>query len=122
MFINDLPHVVKSMVRLFADDTKLYGSDDTEGGRSQIQDGSSSLSDWSDKWLLKFNTCTCSVKHLGRKKPKHKIDTRDNDGVYQQLEETEVEKDLELNVDTKLSFHHHVNTAVNKTTRVWGLI
>ena len=80
VFINDLPHVVKSVVRIFADDTKLYGSDATEGGRSQIQDGSNSLSDWSDKWLLKFNTCTCSVMHLGRKKPKHKSDTRENDG------------------------------------------
>ena len=47
---------------------------------------------------------------------------RDNDGVYQQLEETEVEKDLGLYVDNKLSFHHHVNTAVNKATRVLGVI
>ena len=122
VFINDLPDVVKSVVRIFADDTKLYGSVATEGGRSQIQEDINSLSDWSDKWLLKFNTSKCSVMHLGRKNPKHIYDMRDNDGVYQQLEETEVEKDLGLYVDNKLSFHHHVNTAVNKATRVLGVI
>ena len=48
-------------------------------------------------------------------------DIRDNDGVYQQLEETEVEKDLGVYVDNKLSFHHHVHTAVNKANRVLGI-
>ena len=34
--------------------------------------------------------------HLGHNNPKHIYDMRDNDGVYQQLEETEVEKTWEF--------------------------
>ena len=60
--------------------------------------------------------------HLGRNNPKHVYNMRDNDGAYQHLEETEVEKDLGVYVDNILSFHQHVNTAVNKATRVLGVI
>ena len=122
VFINDLPDVVKNVVRIFADDTKLYGPVSTEEGRTVLQEDTDKLSDWSDTWLLKFNTSKCSVMHLGRTNPKHTYNMRDNDGMYQKLEETEVEKDLGVYVDNKLSFHQHVNTAVNKATRILGVI
>ena len=60
--------------------------------------------------------------HLGRNNPKHTYMMRDNDGVYQKLDETELEKDLGVYVDNKLSFHQHVNTSVNKATRILGII
>ena len=77
-------------MRIFADDTKLYGSVSTEEDRKSLQDDIDKLSDWSDLWLLKFNTSKCSVMHLGRNNPKHVYNMRDNDGIYQHLAETEV--------------------------------
>ena len=102
--------------------TTRNGPVSTEEGRTVMQEDIDKLSDWSGTWLLKFNTNKCSVMHLGRTNPKHTYNMRDNDGMYQKLEETEVEKDLGVYVDNKLSFHQHVNTAVNKATRILGVI
>ena len=38
LFINDLPDVVRSVVRIFADDTKLYGKATTEEDREKRQE------------------------------------------------------------------------------------
>ena len=122
VFINDLPDVVKSTVRIFADDTKLYGSATTEQDRQLIQEDIDSLSDWSDKWLLKFNTSKCGVMHLGYNNPKQDYNMRDNSNEYQGLEETKIEKDLGVHIDNKLTFHQHVNNAVNKANRILGII
>lgn len=81
VFINDLPDVVRNVVGIFADDTKLYGPVATDEGRRTRQDDINSLPDWSDKWLLNFNTSKCSAMHLGHNNPKCKYDMRDNDGV-----------------------------------------
>ena len=120
IFINDLPDAVSSVTRIFADDTKMYGRATTDADRAKLQDDIEGLSDWSDEWLLKFNTSKCSVMHLGQSNPLHKYSMRDNDGQRRQLEVTVLEKDLGVHVDNKLSFHQHVNTAVGKANRTWG--
>lgn len=122
IFINDLPDVVSNVVKIFADDTKLYGPVTEQKDRQQIQQDIDRLSDWSDTWQLKFNTSKCSVMHLGHNNPKQVYNMRDNSGVYQHLEPTAIEKDLGVHVDDKLSFHQHVNTSVNKANRVLGII
>ena len=60
--------------------------------------------------------------HLGQNNPNHKYVMRDNEGHSTQLEETELEKDLGLHIDNKLSFHQHVNQGVNKANRILGII
>ena len=47
---------------------------------------------------------------------------KDNEGIYQTLQESDVEKDLGLHVDNRLSFHEHVNQAVSKANRTLGLL
>ena len=60
--------------------------------------------------------------HLGHNNPCHDYQMKDNEGNYKHLEETEMEKDLGLHVDNKLSFHHHVSQAVVKANRTLGMI
>ncbi|KAL8582030.1 hypothetical protein ACOMHN_028011 [Nucella lapillus] len=68
MFINDLPRVVKSEVKIFADDTKLYGRSDTAQGIQNMQDDPDQLQMWSDQWLLRFHPQKCAVMKLGTTK------------------------------------------------------
>ena len=89
---------------------------------AKLQGDINRLSDWSDEWLLKFNTSKCSVMHLGHNNPRHTYRMRDNDGEDRVLEETELEKDLGLHIDNKLSFRQHVNQAETKGNRILGLI
>ena len=67
VYINDLPEVVHNAVKLFADDTKLYGNSCTDEDQHLLQDDINSLIQWSDSWLLKFNISKCKHMHLGNR-------------------------------------------------------
>ncbi|KAK3101568.1 hypothetical protein FSP39_004535 [Pinctada imbricata] len=59
IYINDLPEVVTNAVKLFADDTKLYGKSNNNQDHSSLQQDICNLLDWSDRWQLKFNPQKC---------------------------------------------------------------
>lgn len=122
IFINDLPDAVDSVTRIFADDTKMYGRVVTEDDRECIQRDIERLSEWSEEWQLKFNTSKCSVMHLGQNNPKHTYTMKNNAGQDERLEVTDLEKDLGLHVDNKLTFHQHTSTTVGKANRILGII
>ena len=67
LFINDLPEVVQSSVKLFADDIKLHSAIDRNENCVRQQSDIDNLAAWSDKWLIKFNTGKCQSSHIGRK-------------------------------------------------------
>ena len=63
IYINDLPDVVHSFVKLFADDAKLYAVVNTANDASIVQQDLTRVDKWSDVWQIKFNyknaiTCT----------------------------------------------------------------
>jgi len=125
MFINDLPENVKTNVRMFADDTKLYARTDIEGGAQDLQADLDSLQEWSDKWLLKFHPGKCSVLKLGRQKSTSDYYMREKAGdthEAKKLAESEVEKDLGVLVDAKLSFREQVAQSTAKANRTVGII
>ena len=64
IFINDLPDHVESCCKIFADDTKIYGS---SSQHDKIQTDIYNLLKWSDTWQLKFNVEKCSVLYLNKK-------------------------------------------------------
>ena len=77
------------------------------------------LSEWSQKWGLKFNTDKCKIMHISRRSNyvKHLYYLN---GV--QLGETTEEKYLGITVDCKLSFAPHVNNVVANASKRIGVI
>ena len=65
LYINDLPEHVSSRLKMFADDTKIYGPATTVDKTKVIQDDLEKLQLWSEKWLLKFNAGKCKTMHMG---------------------------------------------------------
>ena len=65
MYINDLPDVVHSMVKLFADDAKISAIVNSENDANVVQSDLTNIDDWSDKWDLRFNYKKCNHMHLG---------------------------------------------------------
>ena len=56
IYINDLPEVVESSVRLFADDTTLFVIVDDIEEATLTQNGDLyALKLWADQWLVSFN-------------------------------------------------------------------
>ena len=65
MYINDLPDVVHSMVKLFADDAKVAAVVNRENDANVVQRDLNNIDNVSDKWDLRFNYRKCNHMHLG---------------------------------------------------------
>ena len=60
LYVNDFPDVIKSMLKLFADDAKIYQTlDKCDIFQDDLSEGGS----WADKWELKFHVDKCGVMH-----------------------------------------------------------
>ena len=77
IYVNDLENGLLSKVAKFADDTKLGGKAICSEDCEKIQEDLNKLIDWSEKWLMPFNTDKCKVMHIGDKKPKFRYKMRD---------------------------------------------
>ena len=121
LFINDLPEVIQTLVRIFADDTKLFTNTIDPASYELLQDDVNRLTKWAEKWNLVFNTDKCCVLHLGRHNPKRQYKMV-VDNVEYILQETELEKDLGINVDPRLSFTKHIEIQTNKANKILGII
>ena len=105
-YINDMPNSTESLVRLFADDSKAYSEIKTEEDYIQLQKGINDLVDWSNTWLMNFNAKKCKVMHLGKNNPNYVYTMKDGDAT-RELETSECEKDLGVNIDPLLDFNKH---------------
>ena len=121
IFINDLPEVVGSMCKIFADDCKLYGSISSRADQDQLQEDINRLCQWSDDWLLKFNVRKCKVVTFGTQKFEFDY-TMIEDGIAQELNREDSEKDLGVHFSSTLNFEQHINNTVNKVNKIIGLI
>lgn len=123
LFINDLPDVVENLCSIYADDTKIYGSVDTQEDFQSLQSDIDSLVDWADRWQLKFNADKCSTLHLGNKNPGFDFEMRKHGSQEKVvLKSSDAERDLGVIVDSELKFSKHVETQVNKANKILGLI
>jgi hypothetical protein len=64
LHINDPPDWMKTGIKLFADDTKLWTRMKSYEGTSQLQHNLDSLSQWNDRWQLTLNPDKCAVMHI----------------------------------------------------------
>ena len=121
MFINDLPDVVDSFVKIFADDTKVFTHLQSDDDCCKLQKDLDILSLLSDRWKLKFNVAKCGVMHYGLQ-----LDPRSysmsEEGSRRQLGVLKEEKDLGVKFDPSLTFSKHAVMVTNKANRMVGII
>ena len=55
IFINDLPDVISTSAKLFADDTKVYDKTNGTNSAAALQSDLNNLVEWSEKWQMKFH-------------------------------------------------------------------
>ena len=77
IYVNDLEGNLLSKVVKFADDTKFGDKVICTEDCDRIQDDLNKLIDWSEKWLMSFNTDKCKVMHISDKNPKFEYKMRD---------------------------------------------
>jgi hypothetical protein len=89
LFINDLPDVVSSQARLFANDSLLYRAINNPSDQVRLQEDIKSLEIWEKTWQMSFNTDKCFTLHITKKRKATEYDYKLHD---QKLEVTKDSK------------------------------
>ena len=101
---------------------RWYKSVQREEDMLTLQKDVYALCDWSLKWQLTFNASKCTHMTYGNAKIKSKYKMKEGDGKVTDIKhDDEVEKDLGVLFDTKLSFRQHIGCTVKKVNRMIGL-
>ena len=117
IFINDMPDVVRSFKKLFADDTKIFKAIESMNDISIIQEDVNKLFEWSLKWQLPFNIGKCKVIHYGKDNPEKEYSMN-----ALPLSTDTSEKDLGVTFDTSLKFRQHIGNMIAKANSRVGLV
>ena len=117
IFINDLPDVVKSLCKIFADDTKIYNS---HRKNSILQKDLLNLLKWSEIWQIHFNAIKCGVLHIGKKNLNHDYFIDEN--LTNKLNSVTTEKDVGVIFSSNLKFDEHISNVVKKANSLTGLL
>ena len=116
-----MPESVKSFIKMFADDAKVFSSVNYTEQAQQLQNDLNELQLWSSKWQLRFNASKCKVMHLGHSNKHIKYQMKDSSGIVE-LESTDCEKDLGVHVDPKLRLKNHCEKIVSQQIRYLALL
>ena len=70
VYINDPPEEIDTMVRMFADDTKIFVDASSEANRIVLQADIIRLNNWAKKWQFSSTVKKCKVMHIGENNPR----------------------------------------------------
>ena len=117
IFINDLDSEIINWILKFADDSKLFGEDQSESDHQCLQQDLQKLFDWSVKWQMEFNLDKCKVMHFGRNNQHYKYSMNNS-----QLGVVDVERGLGILVSSDLKVSSQCIQACSKANRMLGMI
>ena len=67
LHINNLPSVISSKVRLFADDCLVYREIKSRQDQNDLQKDLNLLESWGSTWGMRFNAAKCNIMRVSRK-------------------------------------------------------
>ena len=117
IFINDLPDSIKSSIKIFADDTKIFRAAKTTTDRDNLQIDLNNLFKWTANWQLPFNIDKCKLMHYGSGNQHFSYYLNNR-----HIDTDSKEKDLGVTFDDSLKFAQHMGQIVAKANSRLGLI
>ena len=122
LYVWDAPQVVKCIVSMFADDTKLHPVLTDRNSNLKFNNNLASMQTWSSRMLMTFNIENCKVLHLGSNNPNLQYTMLMSGEEVHTLEVITDERDLGVTIDNQLKFSMHVQTQVAKANRILGCL
>ena len=117
--INDLPQVVTSSVRLFADDCLLYRPINSQDDQLALQKDLDTLQLWGDTWGMRFNVDKCNIMRISRSKtPFTQFYTLKGEFLH----EVPYCKYLGINITSALDWSNHTAQVARKGHQTLGFI
>ena len=118
-FINDLPDVVSSPVRLFADDCLIYRSIKSSRDTTTLQQDLTALETWERDWQMAFHPEKCTTIHITRRRQPVRADYHLHGHT---LESVPGGKYLGVYISQDLSWRDHINQTTAKANRSVGFL
>ena len=116
IYINDMPDVIHgtSKIALYADDSKIYNSINSDQDCINLQEQLENLVKWSETWKLNFNAAKCKIMSITRKILPYRYNYNIR-GIP--LERVTTMMDLGVTVQDNLLWDLHIRNIVNKAHR-----
>ena len=121
VFINDMPMytTTKTTLALFADNSKCYRVISSHTDTISLQNDLTGITEWIEKWMLRFNTHKCESMHIIHKKtPTLSTYIINNTPVRNVYEAS----DLGVITTENLTRSSRVQKVVSKANRMLGLV
>ncbi|MCG8075849.1 MAG: reverse transcriptase family protein, partial [Candidatus Thiodiazotropha taylori] len=118
-YINDMPECVKSICRLFADDSLLYKEINTPADAEALQEDLNKLQEWERLWLMEFNADKCEVLRISNKRTNINA-TYSIHG--QTLQMTKKAKYLGVVMTPNMSWNAHVDMITQKANNTLAFL
>ena len=122
IYINDLPGAVAGLIKLFADDAKVYSTVESNQKELALQNQVTRSETRAALWQMFFNILKCHNLHIGNLETDFKYEMTTNKGKLA-IEQVKSERDLGVivTVDSKLKFREHINNKVILANRNLGI-
>ena len=119
IYINDITNCVSSIVKLYADDTKIYRQIvDPIKDPPLLQMDLSNLMEWARTSQLQFNADKCESLPITHTRDKSITQCM----LDKPLKDVKSFKDLGITISKDLSWDNHIRITVNKANNLLGLI
>ena len=124
IYINDLPDGIKSICKIFADDTSLFSKvKDKNCSTVELNNDLKIISNWAFQWKMLFNPdpnkqaveILFSKKHENDNYPRLNFNGNNVQTAISQ-------KHLGLVLDFKLDFNEHISNKINKCNKIIGIM
>ena len=115
IFINDIDSCTEhlTVMRKFADDTKLGNRALNLVDCTIMQETIDKLLSWADTWCMSFNVSKCKVMHIGRNNIKHTYTMNNTPLVV-----TDKERDIGVNISNNLKPSNHCADAARRANAI----
>ena len=115
-YLNNLPEVISSKVRLLTDDSIVCPEINTLNDWYELQKDIHTFCNWESKWQIKLNIDKCYIMHVMHKKNPFKMTYK----MHSRPLEVTSHTYLGNGINNKLSCAEHVSNRVLKANKVLG--
>ncbi len=117
IYINDIDIGINSPISKFADDTKIGRPVTDNKDRQNLQNDLDTISKWSEKWQMPFNTSKCQLLQIGSANKKYTYKMKGNN-----IESVTQTRDLGVIISNNLKFSQQCNEVALRANRMLGFI
>ena len=116
LYINDLPSVLSSSARLFADDCLVYSAGKDNHHITKLQEDLNKLQEWQHMWMMSFNPGKCYTMEIFYKKDSP---TQAFTFCGQELQMIDSQPYLGGEIDNKMTWSVHIKNTISKANRYY---